>query len=249
MSEIVNISGKKYSVKASEAPKSFSLNQSLDNHEKINNHLNHKLTSILKAACLGPAFLAVDTAVAKRNLSITTSENLFQIMKRRPFFGIPLPILYGMNCAATKAAEHAAKPLNSSGQRAQELKEAVVMFGVNNIGSQIVNRGIIRSIKLSGGQLPRIPKIMSVASALYLSRDFTLWTGTKLTKGVEGWERWGASAIIFSMTTGFHLSANLAAANEPVRNVFSLVQNRKIIPILGLRLIRIELARMLVEQC
>ena len=203
MSEILNVNGKKYTVTPTDPSKALSLTQPQANHEKINNSLNHKLTSIVKATCLGPAFLAVDTAVAKRNLSVTTRENLFQIMKRRPFLGIPLPMLYGMNCAATKAAEQAAKSFNSSGQKAQELKEAMVMFGVNNIGSQIVNRGIVRSIKVSGGQLPRIPKIMSIASALYLSRDFTLWTGTKLTKGVEGWERWSASAIILVLQPGF----------------------------------------------
>ena len=249
MSEILNISGKNYTIKSAEPYKPLTSNHSQNRPEETNIPLNQKVTSIVKAFCLGPAFLAVDTAVAKRNLSVKTNESVIQIMKRRPFYGIPLPILYGLNCAATKGAEHAAKSLSSNSQKVQEFKEASVMFAVNNIGSQIVNRGIIRSIKISGGQLPRIPKIISLASALYLSRDFTLWTGTKLTKGVEGWERCGASAIIFSMTTGFHLTANLTAANEPIKNILPLIQNRKIIPILGLRLIRIELARVLVEHC
>ena len=249
MSEGLKVSGEKFTLNVCQPKKPSGLNHAQSLPDKRNKSLTVQITSIAKAACLGPAFLAVDTAVAKRNLSVKTNESVLQIMKRRPFYGIPLPILYGLNCAATKGAELSAKSLSSDSQKAQELKEASVMFAVNNIGSQIVNRGIIRSIKVSGGQLPRVPQILSIATALYLSRDFALWTGTKLTKGVEGWERWGASAIIFSLTTGCHLTANLAAANEPIRNIFPLIKNRKIIPILGLRLIRIELARLLVEQC
>ena len=56
MSEILNVNGKKYTVTPTDPSKALSLTQPQANHEKINNSLNHKLTSIVKATCLGPAF-------------------------------------------------------------------------------------------------------------------------------------------------------------------------------------------------
>ena len=191
---------------------------------------------------MGLPFCWVDIEVAKRTTGNSSTVSFPKLLAKRPLLNTPLAVLYGSHYAATKIAGEAIK-CQGDHSLSSKLYEGLAMVMVNNPGAQILNRGVIKSLQQSSKSMPAF----SSGTALLLGRDLTLWCGNTIARDLTGEERWLARASIFSLTTAFHLSANMVMANQSMNQLLTLLKSPVMIPILGLRICRVALAEVVVN--
>ena len=166
-------------------------------------------------------------------------------VKSYPFKAWPLPAVYMAKYGATKLAGEMVK---SDKQDALNTTiEGMSRLLINNLASQFADRAIMEAVQAGNAIKKPSTPLLSVASGLFLMRDTSLWVGNTMSKDLDGVASWGARLAILFTTTGFHLAANLALANEPVKNIIPLIKGKNFLPILAFRMARVVTAELLVK--
>ena len=166
-------------------------------------------------------------------------------VKSYPFKAWPLPAVYMAKYGATKLAGEMVK--SDKQDALNKTMEGMSMLLINNLASQFADRAIMEAVQSGNALKKPSPPLLSMASGLFLMRDSSLWVGNTISKDLEGAASWGARSVILLTTTGFHLAANLALANEPIKAIIPLIKGKNFLPILAFRMARVVTAELLVK--
>ena len=166
-------------------------------------------------------------------------------VKSYPFKAWPLPAVYTAKYGATKLAGEMVK--SDKQDALNKTIEGMSMLLINNLASQFADRAIMEAVQAGNAIKKPSTPLLSVASGLFLMRDTSLWVGNTMSKDLDGVASWGARLAILFTTTGFHLAANLALANEPIKNIIPLIKGKNFLPILSFRMGRVVTAELLVK--